>query len=304
MVGSSSFSGQAFMRFASAAGESVSGRSRPHADLRTPAGRALIVDQVRAVGAEYVVNFAALNMVAESWEHYADYYRTNVIGVAELVESLRSCPTLRMFVQVSTPEVYGTTEVWMREGSDYYPSTPYAVSRAAIDMHLSAMHRTRGFPVCFTRTVNVYGPGQQLYRIIPKTVLSILRGKKLELHGGGYSTRSFIHINDVCDLIMRAAVRGAPGNYYHASTDEQTAIRDLVKRICSLMGVKFEDVVIDAPERPGKDMAYQLDCAQTRAEIGWQPRTALEDGLAETVAWYVDNRAQLEKLPLEYVHRP
>jgi dTDP-glucose 4,6-dehydratase len=298
VIGASSFSGRAFVRHLRAQGKQVFELSRPDIDLRDKE----LDGFLGVIRPEYIVNFAALNMVGESWRYAQNYYRTNVEGVSRVVDSLRTANWLKMFVQVSTPEVYGSTETFIKEGHPFNPSTPYAVSRAAADMHLMALHKQYGFPVCFTRTVNVYGPEQQPYRIIPKTVLSVLKGKKLKLHGGGQSTRSFIHIRDVAEATSLVMFGGKPGETYHISTKQQTSIRGLVFDVAKQLGRKFEDFVEDEVERPGKDMAYQLDDSKIRSDLGWMDLISFERGLEETVDWFVERANEYESL--EYVHKP
>jgi len=135
------------------------------------------------------------------------------------------------YFHVSTLEVYGSCQEPIRENTNYNPSTPYSVSRAAADMSLMSFWKTYKFPVAFTRSVNVYGPGQQLYRIVPRTILSFLTGRKLQLHGGGHSVCSFIHIRDVADGTLTVARKGDPGEIFHFSTSRSIAIRSLVKMI-------------------------------------------------------------------------
>lgn len=301
VLGANSFSGAAFVAHAVRAGHQVMPLYRPHHDVNTRLDA--ILAAVAEQRTECFVNFAALNMVGESWAHAEDYYRTNVIGLARLAEGLHKVGCLKKFVQVSTPEVYGSTDGFYCEGAPFDPSTPYAVSRAAGDMHLRAMHKAFGFPVCFTRTVNVYGPGQQPYRLIPKTVLKVLRGERLKLHGGGASSRAFIHIGDVAEAILRVALRGEPGEEYHVATPRLMEIRGLVAEVCGLLGRRLEDVVEIDADRPGKDNAYLLDDTRIRAELGWQDRVVLEEGLAETVAWFKDHAAEYAGHPLEYQHR-
>lgn len=301
VLGASSFSGKAFCEHAVSEGHEVLELSRPVHDVNKEL--LAITALVEKWKADHFVNFAALNVVAESWLLYEHYFRTNIIGLAKLHDWLRRWGKLRRYVQVSTPEVYGTTEFAIKETTAYKPSTPYAISRAAQDMYLAALHSTYGFPVCFTRTVNVYGRGQQPYRIIPKTVLSILRGWKLKLHGGGVSTRSFIHINDVADATLKVMLNGRPGDIYHAATPRQTAIKDLVAMVCGVMGRNFDDVVEVDDERPGKDMAYQLDDSKIRAELGWSDVVQLETGLSDAVKWFADRAADYAESTLEYQHK-
>ena len=147
------------------------------------------VNQIDAVLHEfrpdYVVNFAAQGMVAQSWQNPEHWYRTNTIAMVRLHERLRKYAGLKKFVHASTPEVYGNTAGVIREDAPFNPSTPYAISKAACDMNLLALQKAYGFPVAMTRAANVCGPGQALYRIIPKTILCILTGRKLRLEGGG-----------------------------------------------------------------------------------------------------------------------
>lgn len=253
---------------------------------------------------EYVVNFAAQGMVAQSWEIPEHWYQTNVVGQVRLHDQLRKLPFLKKYVHVTTPEAYGSTDGWIKESFHFAPSTPYAVSRAACDLHLMSFFKAYQFPVVFTRAANVYGPGQQLYRIIPRAMLFARLGRKLQLHGGGHSIRSFIHIDDVADATYRVAMDGKPGDTYHLSTTETVSIRTLVENICALMHIAFEDIAEVTEERLGKDQAYFLDSSKIRSELGWQDRITLEAGLQETLAWIDGNLETLKSLPADYIHRP
>lgn len=302
VMGARSFSGQAFIRKALSKGHEVRGLSRPDYNVNTQLQ--WILSAVETERPDYFVNFAALNMVAESWEHALDYYQTNVLSLAKMHRWLLEWGKLKKYVQVSTPEVYGATHEILNESAPFHPSTPYAVSRAACDMDLLCLHRENKFPVVFTRTVNVYGEGQQLYRIIPKTVLLIARGEKLKLHGGGVTERSFIHIDDVSQAVYSVAVNGKFGETYHIATKRMVKIRTLVEMICKLMDVKFKDAVELDEERPGKDPAYLLDDSKIRSAFGWTDTIPLEEGLASTVDYYRMHADELARKPLEYVHKP
>ena len=171
---------------------------------------------------------------------------------------------------MTTPEVYGSTDGgWIKEHNHFIPSTPYAVSRAACDLHLQSFYEAYGFPVVFTRAANVYGPGQQLYRIVPRSLLSARTGEPMQLHGGGHSIRAFIHIKDVVRATLQLAIEGDPGSTWHLSTKESISIKDLVKKICKLVGANFNDLVKTSEERLGKDQSYLLDSSAIRQEHGW-----------------------------------
>lgn len=251
----------------------------------------------------YIVNFAAQGMVSQSWSAPEQWLMTNTVSAVKLHDQLRKLKFLKKFVQISTPEVYGSCDQEVKENFCYNPSTPYAVSKAAVDMSLMTFYRNYDFPVVFTRAANVYGPCQLLYRIIPITAMKILRKEKLQLHGGGHSVRSFIHIRDVADGTFRVMRDALPGEVYHFSTSRRISIRDLVGLIVNSLGAKFEDCVEEVPDRPGKDNAYVLSSEKARATLNWFDRITLENGIAETIDWVKHNFSQLCKYPCEYIHK-
>ena len=155
----------------------------------------------------------------------------------------------------------------------------------------------------FTRAANVYGPGQQLYRIIPRAMLSARTGKPMQLHGGGYSERCFIHIRDAMQATLRVALEADPGSTWHLSTREPISIRALVEQICESCRVPFSAVVEESGERMGKDQSYLLDSTAIREAFGWSDRVSLEEGLTDTLAWVDQHLDQLKTLPWTYQHK-
>ena len=258
---------------------------------------------VRDNKVEYIFNFSAQSMVAQSWDHPEDWYQTNAVALAELGNHLLKEKSIKKFINFTTPEVYGSTEGWIKESFNFSPSTPYAVSRATGDWHLKCLGENFGFPVVFTRAANVYGPGQQLYRIIPRTIISALTGKKLPLQGGGNSVRSFIHIDDVSYALELIMKNGENGESYHISTNEIISIFDLVATLAKLLEVDVEELVERVPERPGKDFAYQLSSEKIRSQLGWKDQINLEAGLADTLEWAKLNLDTLRTLPINYEHK-
>ena len=252
----------------------------------------------------WVANFAAQSMVAESWLTPVHWYQTNVVANVRLHEELRKWDGLKKYLHVTTPEVYGSCSGVVREDAPFNPSTPYAASRAACDLHLMTFFKRYNFPVVFTRAANVYGPGQQLYRIVPRAALFSRLQKKLPLHGGGHSTRAFIHGKDVAAASLAILDRGQSGQVYHLSTDRFIAIRDLVAMIAQKTGSSFEKLAEVTEDRPGKDAAYLLDSTRAKQELSWAPAVDLEAGVDSVIRWIDQNLATLRTLPDHYIHKP
>lgn len=324
VLGSNSFAGAAFVDAALSAGHDVIGINRspePHraflparANPRAAAYRFLQLDVNHDLAGicsaldefepAWVVDFAGQGMVAESWKWPHQWYETNIVAKVKLHDFLRTRPWLCRYVRVSTPEVYGSTDRLIREDQPYAPSTPYAVSHAAIDMSLNAFFRNYAFPVVLTRFANFFGAGQQLYRIVPRTILCALSGRKLPLHGGGTAVRAFIHVRDVSRALLAACERGTPGDVFHFSPADFHTIREIVEMICAELGVAFEDAVAIAPDRPAKDQAYLMDASHAASHLGWQPTFSLREGIRDTIAWVRQHREEFANLPWEYVHKP
>lgn len=323
VIGSNSFSGSSFVDHCLTEGHEVLGVSRselPHSsflpfssnqnkhlfhfnrvDLNTDLTR--LQQLLKEFRPDLVVNFSAQSMVGQSWEVPEDWYATNVVSLSKLINILSGVDSMKRYIHVTTPEVYGSTPDWIKEGTEFNPSTPYAVSRAAGDMHLRIMSKFKDFPVVFTRAANVYGPGQQLYRVIPKALLSAKLDKPFPLHGGGTSRRSFIHIDDVSRATLLIAAHGKLGDDYHISTDQLVTIREVVEDAFTRYGQKLELEDSTAPDRLGKDAGYFLDATKLRTELGWHPVISLEDGLNETKFWVDQNAHVFSDMSWEYAHK-
>lgn len=252
---------------------------------------------------ETIVDFAGQGMVAESWQAPEQWYQTNIVAKVRLHHWLKDQKWLKKYVRISTPEVYGSCEYLIDESRNYAPSTPYAVSHAAIDMSLKSFFQRYEFPVVIGRFANFYGEGQQLYRIIPKTILSVLSGKKLSLHGGGKSIRAFIHGKDVAAGIFKMIYFSSIGGVYHFSPTKFISIRDLVELISVKLGVCFENAIEISPDRPGKDQAYLMSSEKAQRELNWYPQIDLEEGTDRSIRWISSNFNELSKISWEYRHK-
>lgn len=262
-----------------------------------------IVEVIKITKPEYIIDFAGQGMVAESWAHPEQWYQTNIISKAKLHEFIRHCGWIKKYIRISTPEVYGSSSELIDESARYNPSTPYAVSHASIDMSLMAYFRNYNFPVVLTRFANFFGPGQQLYRIIPRTILYIRTGKKLKLHGGGTSVRSFIYAKDVAKGIVSVMNSGEIGSIYHFSTNEYSTIRQVVETICQRTGANFDDVVEIGEDRLGKDHAYLMDSKKARNELNWRPKYTLGEGIERTIEWIDESLDSIKEQAWDYIHK-
>lgn len=252
---------------------------------------------------ERIVNFAAQSEVAPSWEHPEHWFETNCVALARLVNHLRRQDYLQRYLHISSPEVYGTCVGTVREDAPLNPSTPYAASKAGADLLLETYRRQWGLPVLTVRATNVYGAGQQLFKIIPRTVIYLKLGRKIQLHGGGRAVKSYIHIRDVSRGELAVLERGKIGSIYHLSPDGGFAVRDVVRVLCQRMGRDFAQWTEAVGERPGQDAAYVIDSTRARAQLGWAPQVGLNEGLSEVVSWVERYWDDIRQMPLEYQHR-
>jgi len=265
--------------------------------------RKKIIKIVKDKKIKNVVNFAAQGMVEESFKNPCDWYNTNLLSTVDFVERLKNL-NIENYLHITTPEVYGNIKTRIFEDSRKNPSTPYAISRLAMDYHLHAIHKVNNFPVKFSRAANVYGEGQQLYRIIPKTILKILTKEKLYLHGSGLSKRSFVHISDISEGYYKILMYGKKGHTYHLADENFISIKQLVKRISDKLGVNYKKNIIEnTNDRLGKDYIYKLDASKIAKELKWSPKIDLDTGLNNTISWIKKNFSKFKNSDLEYKHK-
>jgi dTDP-glucose 4,6-dehydratase len=253
---------------------------------------------------DYIVNYAAQGEVRNSWNWPDQWFETNTMSVVRLSNALVKRDYVKKYYTASTPEVYGATGDMISENHCYQPSTPYATSKLAGDLHLLTLFKHYGFPVVFSRAANLYGIHQQLYRIIPRTIIYLKQGKKIELHGRGLAVRSFIHARDVAVATNLIIQKGRDGEVYHlAPISESYSIADVVQMICKLMNYNFPDSVTLVDENYGQDALFSMSSEKIRTELGWQPQVPFESGVTEVIQWILSNWEVIKNLPLEYAHK-
>jgi dTDP-glucose 4,6-dehydratase len=225
------------------------------------------------------------------------------MALAKLAEELMSREYLERFIQIGTSELYGSVDFAAKETTPIQPTSPYAASKAAFDMYLISVHRHLKFPMNIVRPSNAYCPGQLLHRVIPKTVVCGLTGRKLPLQGGGKAQKSYIHARDLARAIHLVAEKAPLGSVYNAGPAEPTSIRRVVELTAATLGIPLAQLAEVTEDRLGQDSRYWLDSSAIQRDVGWQPQIGWEEGLAEMVAWGRKYLDQLRDWPTDYVLR-
>lgn len=251
----------------------------------------------------YVINVAALSEVGLSNYQPVEYFQTNTVGVVSFCNQLRDRDYLKRYIHISSAEVYGSCSSPLLEAAPLSPSTPYAVSKAAADLCLLTFFKNFRFPVNLIRSTNVYGACQQLYKIIPRSIIYLRTGKKIELHGGGRAAKTWIHVRDLAEGIWQVIQRGGPGEIYHFSDRHFYTVAQLVEKICNLLEIDFRENTISTQERLGQDSQYLLNYSKAQRELGWLPRIPFEEGLKEVIAWIEEDWEEIVNEPHLYVHK-
>jgi len=252
---------------------------------------------------QVIVNYAAQGEGAASLKHSWRYFETNCVALARLTEALQSRDYLERFIHIGTSELYGSVEHAATEEEPIKPTSPYAASKAAFDMHLISIHRFLKFPMNIVRPSNAYGPGQQLHRVIPKAVLCGLTGRKLPLHGGGRAEKSYIHNRDLARAVHLVAEKAPLGTVYNAGSKDPTSIRRVVELVADALDMPFEQLCEVTADRQHQDSRYWLDSSAIKRDVGWEPQVGWEEGLRDMVAWGRKYLPQLKTLSTDFVMR-
>jgi dTDP-glucose 4,6-dehydratase len=241
-------------------------------------------------GCDYVVNFAAETHVDRSLYDAGSFIMTDVYGTFVLLEAARRAPGLKLFVQISTDEVYGSVDTGSSTENDaLMPRNPYSASKAGADRLAYSYWATYRVPVIVTRASNNYGPYQFPEKVIPLFVTHALDGIPLPLYGDGENVRDWLHVDDHCRAVDLLLEKGVPGETYNVGGGNEVPNIELTRRILALLG-RPETLIRRVTDRPGHDRRYSLSCARLRG-LGWSPQVPFDAGLQATVEWYRANEA-------------
>ena len=250
---------------------------------------------------DYIIDFASICMVNESWKNPEVYFKTNVLFKAQILRYLSSTKFLNKYIYISTPEVFGSSNNFINESNKVFnPSTPYATSKLAAEMLLINYFNFYKLPSIITRFSNFYGPGQPLYRLIPKIITCIDNRKKFPIEGSGKSKRNFIFSYDFCNGIYKTLIQGNIGKIYHFSGNKFYSVLDIVKMVCDLKSFKLNKLIRKTRERTGQDLIYKLGSLRTQKELKWKPIYTLKKGLHEVINYHKKNFVNFSKINLTY----
>ena len=246
-----------------------------------------LLDQVLP-GHDVVINFAAETHVDRSITGPQDFVMTNVVGTQALFDACRRHRIERV-VHIGTDEVYGSIEdgSWS-EACALLPNSPYSAAKASAELLARAYHQTYGVDICTTRCSNNYGPYQFPEKVIPLFVTNLVDGQPVPLYGDGGNVRDWLHVDDHCRAILLVLRAGAAGESYNVGGGQELTNLELTRAIVDRLGVVWDDVVQQVPDRAGHDRRYSVDDSRLRA-LGYRPRWTFAEGLDATIAWYLDN---------------
>jgi len=273
------------------------------------------IDEIfREVRPDAVLHLAAESHVDRSIDGAAPFIQTNVVGTWSLLEAaLAHWRTLDAdarqrfrFQHISTDEVFGSLGPNGRftERTPYAPNSPYSASKASSDHLVRAWHHTHGLPVLTTNCSNNYGPYHFPEKLIPLVIIRALRGERLPIYGRGENVRDWLHVEDHAEALTLVLRKGRPGETYNVGGDSERRNIDVVRAICSVLDELLpasphrphERLIEYVTDRPGHDARYAIDAAKIRDELGWRPRHSFEEGLRETVQWFIRNKVWWERV--------
>lgn len=257
-----------------------------------------------------VVNFAAESHVDRSIENPEIFLLNNILGTQNLLDNAkkhwkrnpedkysREYKEGVKYLQVSTDEVYGALgkEGMFTETTPLSPNSPYSASKASADLFVRAYYETFGMPINITRCSNNYGPYQFPEKLIPLMINNCKNDKKMPVYGDGMQVRDWLHVKDHCTAIYTVLEKGKIGEVYNIGGNNEKANIEIVKLIINAIG-KSEDLIEYVKDRPGHDRRYAIDNTKITSQLGWEPSYTFEQGISETIKWYLDNETWLSQI--------
>jgi len=252
---------------------------------------------------DVIVNFAAESHVDRSILEPDIFLKTNILGTQVLLDIAKE-RKIKKYVQISTDEVYGSlgSEGYFTEGTPIAPNSPYSASKASADLIVRAYHETYGLNVNITRCSNNYGPYHFPEKLIPLMITNAMEGKELPIYGDGLNIRDWLHVMDHAAAIDLVIHQGIPGEVYNVGGHNGKTNIEIVKLILKKLG-KPESLIKYVADRLGHDRRYAIDPTKIETELGWKPRYTFDQGIEETIQWYIENQDWWKKIKSgEYIN--
>ncbi len=239
---------------------------------------------------DVVINFAAESHVDRSIANPKPFLETNILGTYSILEAIRKYD--KQFIHVSTDEIYGDAQgkLSFDENSQINPSNPYAATKAAADHLVASYYRTYGINCITTRCTNNFGPYQFPEKLIPKTIIRLIKNLKVPLYGDGTQIRSWIYVKDHVQAIESLISKGRSGQVYNITAYEEITNKTIVEKILNILK-KSHDMIEYVGDRPGHDKRYSIDSSKIENQIGWKPQYEFDDALKQTVDWYLQTQS-------------
>jgi len=251
--------------------------------------RKFIEEQITKCDA--VINFAAESFVDRSINDANPFLVSNIRGAFTILDIITK--QKKRMIQISTDEVFGSLATGTAdEYSKFNPSSPYAATKAAAELLINSYSVTFSSDVIITRCTNNYGPRQFPEKLIPKTIILANHNKKIPIYGNGTNVRDWIYVDEHCDAVLLALLKGKTGESYNISANNEIDNITIVKQILEMMN-KSEDLIEFVEDRPGHDFRYSMDSTKISNELGWKTKSNFKDGLEKTIQWYLDNPEML-----------
>ncbi len=242
---------------------------------------------VAKIKPDYIIDFASICMVNESWKNSEFYFQTNVLSKIKTIEYLSKTNFLKKYIYISTPEIFGSSKNFISENHNIFnPSTPYATSKLSAEILLKNYFKNYNLPLIISRFSNFYGPGQPIYRLVPKIIACIDNNIKFPIQGNGKSKRNFIFTYDFCSGINKMIEKGKIGRTYHFSGSNLNSVFDVVRTVCDLKAHNIKKLIKKGRGRIGHDLVYKLDTKKTRKSLNWKPVYSLRKGLKEIIIYH------------------
>ena len=253
----------------------------------------LVLDLFKKYDINGVIHFAAESHVDNTIKNPFIFTHTNVIGTHTLLEAAKQVwgeGSQNKFVHISTDEVYGSLKEdgYFTETSPIKPSSPYSASKASSDLIALAYKETFKMNINVTNCSNNYGPYQHNEKLIPHMIKLAINNQKLPVYGEGLNIRDWLYVKDHCEAIDLVFHKGKAGERYNIGGHNERRNIEIVKLILKRLG-KSEDLIEHVADRKGHDYRYAIDPTKIKTELGWYPKTKFEDGIIETIDWYLAN---------------